>query len=258
MTTVGQPNYDQWVQILKQAGLKTTHLGNGEANFADYTFALSDEILGKVSDSFDCEQDYELQANIAAMYKNTNFLDYNDLVNAGYKVSVTYTKTTYIVDNKKDGRYDTDVTNGAIAVYTISDGKGGEIVIADANGNGGLETEELFMNQLINDVAVDVDKIKAAKANPVSGGSAGVDSTGNIFAAEETTAVEETKETEEAKEEEKTSQTDFNKEVESYLNKGYTLEMAVLQARENLNAHDLDYTGSAEEQIEEEPLEVGV
>ena len=68
-----------------------------------------------------------------------------------------------------NGVYNKDhATNGAIAVYTFSDGKGGEIVIADANGNGGLETEELFANEILSGIASD---LKADASKNIHGSS---------------------------------------------------------------------------------------
>lgn len=153
-------NYNNWIADLNSRGIKTTHLGNGEANFANYTAALSDDLKQEIVASFDCEADYDLQAKLAGLYGSKSVMQSGDIVSAakanGIQVNVQYVKTSYIVDNKADGHYDTDVTNGAIAVYTFKDGNGGEIKIADANGNGALETEELFMNELLSGVVSDI------------------------------------------------------------------------------------------------------
>ncbi len=152
-------NYNDWITSLNSRGIKTTNLGKGEANFADYTNALSESLKQEIMASFDCDADYDLQAKLASLYDG-NVKQSGDIVNAakkaGIQVNVQYVKTSYIVDNKADGHYDKDVTNGSIAVYTFKDANGGEIKIADANGNGALETEELFMNELLSGVVSDI------------------------------------------------------------------------------------------------------
>ena len=240
-------DYNTFVQQMNEAGNKTTRLGNGEANFSDYGNALSDDMKAMITDSFDCEQDYELQSEIAALYRQygASVMQRGDFMRMleknGYKVSSTYIKTSYISDNKADGRYDTDVINGNIGVYTISDGNGGEIVIADANGNGALEIEEVFMNQILGEIAVDVDKIKAADVEAAA-----------LTMGADNSVVEKTIEElgiEEA------SQADFNAQVESYLKKGLSLTTAEMNSENNLDTDNMQYTGSMEELISEEDKE---
>lgn len=170
-------NYNDWITSLNSRGIKTTNLGKGEANFADYTNALSESLKQEIMASFDCDADYDLQAKLASLYDG-NVKQSGDIVNAakkaGIQVNVQYVKTSYIVDNKADGHYDKDVTNGSIAVYTFKDANGGEIKIADANGNGALETEELFMNELLSGVVSD---ISAPSGGGVSGKQANVQNT---------------------------------------------------------------------------------
>lgn len=157
-------SYDDWTESLHARGIKTTSLGANEANFANYGAALSDDLKNEILNSFDCEADYKLQAQIAGIFSGTNVVQSGDIVSAckklGIDVSIEYQKTSYIVDNKKGGQYannKTNAINGSIAVYTFSDGNGGEIKIADANGNGALETEEIFMNEILSGVASDVE-----------------------------------------------------------------------------------------------------
>lgn len=238
--------YSDYINQLKESGLKTTHLGKGEADFSDYGNALSDEIKTMITDSFDNEQDYELQSEIAALYKkagksNLHRKEFVSLLKQnGYKVNVSYVKSSYIVDNKATGKYNNSVADGyaSIGMYTISDGKGGEIVIADANGNGALEIEEVFMNQILNDIAVDVNKIQTANVGSVSLGS-GADSDlfnedGNIFNNEE----------------EKVSQTEFDNKVESLLNMGLSLASAELNASASLKADGMRYSGTVQQDEE--------
>ncbi len=160
-------NYDEWIQSLNDRGLITTNIGNGEADFSDYGNALSTDLQQRILNSFDNDQDYVLQQNLAALFTDGNFEGQNDIMakckQMGIDVKCEYVSTSYIADNKYDGVHNKDhATNGSIAVYTFSDGKGGEIVIADANGNGGLETEELFANEILSGIASDL-KADASK-----------------------------------------------------------------------------------------------
>lgn len=258
--SVGFNSYDDFKQYLEDSGLKTTRVNSerGEANFFDYGAALSDELQDMIcnpnkynldasddaTDGFD-ENDKQLQAEIAALFKNKNVMQRGDFVatlkSMGYEVSVSYVKTSYISDNKADGHYDTDVRNGNIGVYTISDGKGGDLIIADANGNGALEVEEVMMNHILDGVNADVmADIKARQGiNGVSGSSS---SSGND-------AVKATEK------EEEVSQIEFNNIVEKYLEKGYGESLAENLANNDLDIalHGMQYTGTFEAvQAEEE------
>lgn len=166
-------NYNEWVASLNSRGIKTTHLGNGEANFADYTNALSESLKQEIMASFDNAADYDLQSKLASLLNGKNLMQSRDigkiLQGTGISYSVQYVKTSYIPDNKADGHYDKNVTNGSIAVYTFKDANGGEIKIADANGNGALESEELFMNEILSGVVSDIQTsgISGNNANAV-------------------------------------------------------------------------------------------
>lgn len=163
-------NYNDWITSLNSRGIKTTSLGKNEANFADYTNALSESLKQEIAASFDCDADYDLQAKLASLYSG-NVKQSGDIVNAakkaGIQVNVQYVQTSYIVDNKKGGQYANNKTakNGSIAVYTFKDANGGEIKIADANGNGALETEELFMNELLSGVVSDISAPSSSSFN---------------------------------------------------------------------------------------------
>lgn len=169
-------NYSDWITSLNSRGIKTTGLGGGEANFADYTGALSESLKQEIMASFDCQADYDLQAKLAGLYGSKSVMQSGDIVGAakaaGIQVNVEYVNTSYIVDNKKGGQYanNKNATNGSIAVYTFKDANGGEIKIADANGNGALETEELFMNELLSGVVSDI----SASGGAATGGAQGV------------------------------------------------------------------------------------
>ncbi len=155
----GISNYNDWVTSLNSRGIKTTSLGNGEANFADYTNALSDSLKQEIMASFDTAADYDLQSKLASVLGGKNLIQSTNLKQAlsgtGINYSVKYVNTSYIVDNKAGG-YTKNATNGSIAVYTFTDANGGEIKIADANGNGALESEEIFMNEILSGVVSDI------------------------------------------------------------------------------------------------------
>lgn len=174
-------SYGDFKASLEERGLKTTRTGQREANFADYGNALGGNVKQMVMDSFDNEQDYKLQSQLAAAFKNKNAVDMADIKSFckanGIKCNVEYVKTQYIVDNKKGGKYanNTNAINGNIAVYTFSDGQGGEIKIADANGNGALESEELFMNEILSGITSDI-----AAANGMNSASSGQNSAQSI------------------------------------------------------------------------------
>lgn len=231
MTTVnGQGiTYQEFEDRLHAAGIKTTSINEGkEANFADYGNALSDDLKQQILDSFDCEQDYQLQSMIADLYNdNKSVLQSGQFVNAcknmGLSVNISYQKTSYISDYKA-GNFDNSVSTGSIAVYTISDGMGGEIKIADANGNGALESEEIFMNQILGDINYEISVKQGTSAEQLGVGSSGY-TNGNEEGEEEV------------------SQVDFNSEVESFIKQGFTKEDAIDSARFSLNADGMDYSG---------------
>ena len=258
--SVGFNSYDDFKQYLEDSGLKTTKINSqwGEANFFDYGAALSTDLQDMIcnpnkynldasddaTDGFD-ENDKRLQAEVAALFKNKNVMQRGDFVatlkSMGYEVSVSYVKSTYIPDNKADGHWDTNVSTASIGVYTISDGKGGDLIVADANGNGALEVEEVMMNHILDGVNADVmADIKARQGiNGVSGSSS---SSGND-------AVKATEK------EEEVSQIEFNNIVEKYLEQGYGESLAENLANNDLDIalHGMQYTGTFEAvQAEEE------
>lgn len=157
MSTNGVGNsYEAFLQSIKSRGLGTTSLGNGEANFADYANALSSSLKEELLQSIGDEAgDAQLQSKVAGLFGSKSVMQSSEIISAakaaGLSVSVEYVSTSYIIDNKQDGHYDKDVTNGSIAVYTFSDGNS-TIKIADANGNGALEAEEIYLNEILGDV----------------------------------------------------------------------------------------------------------
>lgn len=239
----GTKSYDDFVSEMNAAGIKTTHLNNGEANFADYGNALSDDLKQQIMDSFDCEQDYELQSLIAGIYSDAgvSVLKSGQFVSAcqslGLSVSIQYQKTSYIPDYKA-GNFGNNLKDGSIAVYTISDGMGGEIVIADANGNAALESEELFMNQILGDINYEISANKNVGASFSSGASSssglsGVEDTNSLFADKENA--------------DEVEQKDYNAMVEKFLEQGVSMADAVKKADTKLKVDNMTYSGSMEE-----------
>lgn len=175
MSTNGVGNsYEAFLQSIKSRGLGTTSLGNGEANFADYANALSSSLKEELLQSIGDEAgDAQLQSKVAGLFGGKSVMQSSEIISAakaaGLNVSVEYVSTSYIVDNKADGHYDKDVTNGSIAVYTFSDGNS-TIKIADANGNGALEAEEIYLNEILGDVTNSLGATGAA-----TGGTSAID-----------------------------------------------------------------------------------
>ncbi len=258
--SVGFNSYDDFKQYLEDSGLKTTKINSqwGEADFFDYGAALSTELQDMIcnpnkynldasddaTDGFD-ENDKRLQAEIAALFKNKNVMQRGDFVQTlrsmGYEVNVSYVKSTYIPDNKADGHWDTNVSTASIGVYTISDGKGGDLIVADANGNGALEVEEVMMNHILDGVNEDVmADIKARQGinGVVSSGA----SNGNSDYTNNTN-----------NEGEEISQEEFNSIVEKYLEQGYGESLAENLANGDLDValHGMQYTGNYEAKTEE-------
>ncbi|MBQ8475535.1 hypothetical protein IJ531_00575 [bacterium] len=143
-------SYNTFLDSLHDAGLKTSR-----NNFEDRANALSDDFKAMIQNSFDCEQDYVLQQKIAGLYKNKSAITSDEFMRAaksmGLQVSRTWAMSSSYI--KENGTY---VADGRIGVYTVSDGEGGEIVIVDANGNGFLETEEIFLNQILEGISSDI------------------------------------------------------------------------------------------------------
>ena len=228
--------YEQFTQNLNNSGVRTTQMYNdAEANFADYGNALSDSLKQQILDSFDNEQDYALQQKIAGFFTNRNDLTHGNFMAScqamGLSISCEYQNTSYIVDNKFDNNFHKSAINGAVAVYTISDGKGGEIKIVDANGNGSIESEELFMNQILGDINYDIGQITPAA---VSSGSSGVNGSNGTSLN--------------TNDKEKVSQDDFNSEVEKYISQGFSISASELKANLSLKSLNLSYTGNMKEE----------
>lgn len=235
-----QISYDQFIQNLHNAGINTTNIREGkEANFADYGNALSTELKQEIMDSFDCEQDYQIQSMIAGLYDdNKSVLQSGEFVKAcksmGLNVEISYQKTSYISDYKA-GNFDNSVGTGHIAVYTISDGMGGEIKIADANGNGALESEEIFMNQILGDINYEISVQQGVSVGN-SGSSSSANSDSGISILEKVKEV---------------SQSDFDKEVEKYISMGYSKDSAERAANRELKTENaMSYTGTEKDRFE--------
>ncbi|MBQ9246504.1 hypothetical protein IJ182_09585 [bacterium] len=226
--------YADVIQEMKNAGIKTTRIKQGkEADFEDYGSALSSEVKHMLMDSFDCDQDYVLQQQLAGLFANSHDVKNGDFMKACKKMGLTVTrqsvKTSYISDYK-GGNKSNSVRNGHISVFTISDGKGGEIKIADTNGNGAIESEELFMNQLLGDINLDLQGI-----TPITVGGSGDSASGGNSLLEGINEV---------------TQDDFNRKVEEHIKSGETKAEAELSAGIELNALTMTYTGTMQDATE--------
>ena len=152
------------------AGLKDKYKSNtGYENFRKYFNDLSPNIVQDCLSTFDSQADLAMQQTIAeALYGsgratvNINELQ-GILSSKGITVSTEYVSAQYRVDEFAVGG-DGYVTNGAITVMTFKDANGGEIKIADANGNAALETDELFMNEILGGITTDIGNLPAADA----------------------------------------------------------------------------------------------
>ncbi|MBR5303376.1 MAG: hypothetical protein IKU37_00945 [Candidatus Gastranaerophilales bacterium] len=169
--------------ILNEHGInKQTAINEkaGEATFVDYAGALNDKLTNALlnggfgeTDGLD-ESELAIRENIANIYrqKGSSAINTNDLIkmikSMGYTVSSSYISTSYIVDNKNDGHYDTDIHNGAINVLTITDAEGNDIVIADANGNAAIEIEELFIDEIITGAISTIENMEFKEYSSVS------------------------------------------------------------------------------------------
>lgn len=234
--------YEEIIASLNAAGVKTTHINKGkEADFEDYGNALSTEVKNLIMNSFDNERDYEMQKKIAGFFTSTNNLQHKDFKAAckqlGYTVEVSNIKTQYISDYK-GGNFSNSISTAHLTMFTISDGMGGEIVIIDDNGNGAIESEELFMNQILGDINLELGQVGAAVVNGSHGGSG----SGNIVGGVE--------------KEDAVSQEDFNNKVEEYLNSSnnITVREAERKAKISLKDNSLSYTGSMEDKTPENEI----
>lgn len=168
--------YDELIASLKANKFKTTSITDPrEANFLDYGNGLGSNVQKMVLDSFgsnkaEAAADKKLQDKLSKFWKkdNVSFMKPEELKKFcdanGIEMSVTYVKTQHIVDNKLSSKYDnnkTNATGGSVAVYSFKDknDKNGAIKVADANGNGGLEIEELFMNDYLTGITADIAKM---------------------------------------------------------------------------------------------------
>lgn len=267
--TTGAVNYNTFISNLEAKGLQTTELYGDETNFQQYGEALGANTKQEIMQSFDNSQDYILQQQIAELFKNQSVMDEGAFVSAcqslGLSCSVEYESTSYISDYKA-GNTSGSVSDGYIAIYTISDGKGGEIKIADANGNGSLECEELFMNEILGDISSGI------MAGASTGSAAGTGAVKEITQDEFNQKVEEYLMAGFKKSEatslanmilhtenktytgtyERVTQEVYNRTVEAYLADGFSLKAANSLAQAKLNVDDKSYTGQETEKTDED------
>ncbi len=258
--TSDKAGYDEQIAQLNAKGIKTT-IVNGEADFSQYGAALSDELKEAVK--IETEDELKIQEELAGLFQGKNVYQTNDFIAEaqalGYEVSSDWTQTTYIPDNKADGHYDTDVTNGAVNVLTIKDPQtGAEIKIVDANGNGAIESEELFMNQILEEVSINLDPSNFGQASGVSAsGSSGSTDTSIMMTSEaiDNTAKEIDKlESEAIKEETKSKETSKSEETNETKKAKKARKQEVEDKKEELEAKEEELKSQKEEKLEEKEL----
>ncbi len=115
--------YADVIQQMKDAGIKTTGIRQGrEADFEDYGNALSSEVKHMIMDSFDCEQDYVLQKQLAGLFTKRHDVKNGDFMKACRSMGLTVTrksvKTQYMPDYK-GGNFSNGVRTGSLSVFTI-------------------------------------------------------------------------------------------------------------------------------------------
>ena len=276
MTSTGAVNYNSFIDNLHASGLKTTSLSSGETNFQQYGKALDDSLEQELLQSFDNNQDYVLQQKIATLFKNRSVMNSGEFISAcqslGLSCSVSYESTTYISDYKA-GNTSGSASGGHIAIYTISDGNGGEIKIADANGNGALECEELFMNQILGDINTEInmgmnDTTKVGAVNektnpPQELFNAKVEEYLNIDfdmsrAIELANIILGTDNMEYTGDFKKVSQEEFNQEVEKHMKKGCSEEEATSIVKKEYDVSDIKYTGDGIKEAKKEEIESNI
>ena len=152
------------------AGLKDKYKSNtGYENFRKYFNDLSPNIVQDCLSTFDSQADLAMQQTIAeALYGSgratVNINELQGILSSKViTVSTEYVSAQYRVDEFAVGG-DGYVTNGAITVMTFKDANGGEIKIADANGNAALETDELFMNEILGGITTDIGNLPTTNA----------------------------------------------------------------------------------------------
>ncbi len=166
--------YKEWIDEKKKIfGKKLADYTGNRLSFAQYAAALDDNLKQEILDSFDCEADYILQQEIAAAYKTGSMplAQFQKVLKSmGYKVERSSVETNYIIDDKKDAaHHGGEYTRGRITVYTISDPEtGAEIKIVDSNGNAEIELEEIFLNELLEGVARDIDTSNFQRAGNIN------------------------------------------------------------------------------------------
>ena len=246
-------NSSVFLENKRAQGYQLTHINQNETNFFQYGEALSDEVKQMILNSYDCEQDYILQQQIAELFKQGNVWQSNTLINQlysmGFTVDVKTVATQYITD-WKNGRSSYLRTDGAIDILTISDGKGGQIVIADANGNGAIECEELFMNEILQGLAS--DEFFAGDIGEVIGGKSGggfsSGSSGSIFGSLMSgikDGIDNIKSMFTGKKA-KISSSEYNKLIDNYISQnGCSVSEAIAQinSKYHYTSKDVEYSG---------------
>lgn len=202
-TSIQSGSYDYFVQKLKAQGLKETNLGEDEANFAKYFNALDPNIVKTLGG------DNSVRNKVAELFKRSNRSNIDiDKLMADCKASGINVKrdwisdTKHLADEKSAGK---DHMAGGLTILTFEYG-GKTFKVADANGNGVLETEELMFNDMLGGITSDLGAM-AGGATSSNGINTGFD----IDRTTTTNPITFDNKISETKKEEKTQETEENK-----------------------------------------------
>lgn len=201
-TSIQSGSYELFVQKLKAQGLKTTSLSNGEANFADYFKALNPDIVKTLGG------DNSVRNQVAQLFKSRNVISTDKLIAECKKLGINVksewrSDTKHLVDEKA-GVGKGVMANGLTILTFEKDGK--TFKVADANGNGALESEELMFNDMLSGISSDIGAM-AGGATSGNGINAGFD----IDNTTTTNPITVDNKLTETKKEEKTQETEENK-----------------------------------------------
>lgn len=164
MTSVEKINYNEWTASMRERGFN--HLRNDD--FSTYKASLDQgiqDLVLKNNEGGYTDADKELQAKVGSIFESngTNQLDDDALVSTlnanGFEVTKEWHNgVSHTVDNLSGTSEAGTVKTDGIYVITVKDPQtGAEIRIADTNGNGAIELEEVFFNEILAGVASNVD-----------------------------------------------------------------------------------------------------
>lgn len=110
-------------------------------DFFNFGSALDEDLKHKITESFDSEADYILQNELSALFENKSSFETKDFMTSiedmGYEI--------------EDDSYKMDFDNGTILTIRNSS-TGASFSITDADNDGKIQAEELFMAQILDKI----------------------------------------------------------------------------------------------------------